>query len=310
MANDTPNVPPTAPAAPVVTAVTVERPEKEIVIYQHSNILYWWPVWFFGFLFAAVTYFGDYHMAIVPAGTVAKREAQVIDRQGGDMGARDVLVLAKGKTHPTFKGAAGTEEIVQPTIFMTRYRSLGTVFLFVLLIVIFITNITLRGQWSLILLVILSSLVIIFWLAGFWDEIFERLGNLSIFINLGGYIMIAVVVFALWMVNFYFFDRQIYVIFTPGNVRLQLELGAGENIYSTFGMVVQKKRSDIFRHRILGFGSGDLVIQFPRVDHPIELHNILRIDSVLRQIEDIANSREVVTTTSVKPGPTPPANGS
>src|SRR5688572_30606514 len=42
----------------------------ELPVYHHSSLFYWWPVWLFGFLFAAVTWFGDTHMAIVPRGTV------------------------------------------------------------------------------------------------------------------------------------------------------------------------------------------------------------------------------------------------
>jgi len=288
MANEQPPV----TVTPVEVAVPVETMgdgETKVVVYQHSNIFYWWPVWFFGFLFAGLTYFGSYHMAIVPDGTQALRGARVTDKKGEDLGVRDILVLAKDKKHLTYKDQAGIEHATQPSIYVSRYRSLGTIFLFILLIVIFITNITLRGQWSVIVLVVLSSLVVIFWLAGYWEIIFERLGNLSIYVNLGGYVMIALVVFALWLVTYFFFDRQIYVVFAPGNVRLRLELGAGEIIYSTFGMVVQKKKSDLFRHSVLGFGWGGLNIRFPKDDHPIELHNILNINRVLKRIENMSN---------------------
>lgn len=286
------NEQPSAIATPVVVAQPVETMgdgETKVVVYQHSNIFYWWPVWFFGFLFAGLTYFGSYQMAIVPAHTKALRGAKVIDKKGEDLGVRDILVLSKDEKHLTYKDQAGIEHTTQPEIYVSRYRSFGSIFLFILLVVIFITNITLRGQWSVIVLVVLSSLVVIFWLAGYWEIIFERLAHLSIYINLGGYVMIALVVFVLWLVTYFFFDRQIYVVFAPGNVRLRLELGAGEIIYSTFGMVVQKKRSDLFRHSVLGFGSGDLIIRFPKDDHPIELHNILNINRVLKRIENMSN---------------------
>src|SRR5439155_25147219 len=32
------------------------RQEGELRIYQHSNLLYWWPIWAYGFLCAALTY--------------------------------------------------------------------------------------------------------------------------------------------------------------------------------------------------------------------------------------------------------------
>ena len=29
----------------------------EVRIYSHSTLVYWWPIWFFGFLFAAISFF-------------------------------------------------------------------------------------------------------------------------------------------------------------------------------------------------------------------------------------------------------------
>jgi hypothetical protein len=300
MANEQPKVPtspaPVTPAeaAPVVPHIKGLSLGDSIVVYQHSNLFYWWPVWFFGFVFAAITYFGDHHMAIVPAGTKAVKDVEIKDEKG-DFVKHDVLVLDKGKKHLTHKDRTDNEIVNQPTIFVSRYRTLGTMYLFILLIVIFITNITLRGQWSLVVLITLSMVAIIFWLAGYWEIIFERLGNMSIYINLGGYMMISLVIFLLWIVNFFFFDRQIYVVFTPGQVRLCLEIGSGETIYDSFGMTVQKERTDIFRHTILGFGSGDIMLRFSKIEHPIELHNVLNVTSVLKKVEQMTKEKIVVT---------------
>ena len=32
------------------------RQHGELRIYQHSNLLYWWPIWVYGFVCAALTY--------------------------------------------------------------------------------------------------------------------------------------------------------------------------------------------------------------------------------------------------------------
>src|SRR5260221_476011 len=64
----------------------------ELPVYHHSNLFYWWPVWAFGFLFAAITYFGDRHMALVPAGTIAAA-AREVDVEPGKKETRDVLIL-------------------------------------------------------------------------------------------------------------------------------------------------------------------------------------------------------------------------
>jgi len=55
-------------------------------------------------------------------------------------------------------------------------------------------------------------------------------------------------------------DPQIYMVFTPGQLRVRQEIGGGEAAYDTAGMVIQKQRNDLFRHWILGLGSGDLVV--------------------------------------------------
>lgn len=305
MANDpSPNRPLPAGAS---TTLNLRSGGESVVVYQHSTLFYWWPVWAVGFLFAALSYFGDYHMAIVPAGTMARSDVAVTD-EAGRPATRDVLVLGQNKKHLTRKNSDDQEVTSQPTIFVSRYRSLGTIFLFVLLLVIFITNVTLRGQWSLVVIIVMIAVVVIFQILGWWERIFERLGNLSIYINLGGYMMISLVVFGLWVLNFFIFDRQLYVIFSPGQVRLCLEIGSGETIYDSAGMTVQKQRSDLFRHSILGFGSGDIVLRFPRIDHPIELHNVLNVGRTLKRIERLTKEKIVVTEGERAPAnPTPTA---
>src|SRR5262245_50232670 len=81
------NAPPVASTPPqaVAPAPPPDKPEQvafwqsfflgmtkpgELPVYHHSSLFYWWPVWLFGFLFAGITWFGDTHMAIVPAKTV------------------------------------------------------------------------------------------------------------------------------------------------------------------------------------------------------------------------------------------------
>jgi hypothetical protein len=153
-------------------------------------------------------------------------------------------------------------------------------------------------------LVVLLMLSLIFWVADWWEVIFARLGQLAIYINLGGYFTLSLILFALWCVNFFFMDRQTFMIFTPGQVRLRLEIGAGETVYDTLGMVVHKKRSDMFRHWVLGFGSGDLVIRPAGLNHDLELPNVLRIGRRVKQIEQLV--REKVIVPEGTPGPPAP----
>ena len=128
-------------------------------------------------------------------------------------------------------------------------------------------------------------LTIILAAAGLWEGIFHRLGQLSIYINLGGYILISTVLLVLWLVNLLVFDRQTYMIFTPGQVRVRLEIGGEETVFDAGGMVIHRERGDLFRHWVLGFGSGDLVIKPMGLSHPLFFPNVLRVASTVKGIE-------------------------
>lgn len=271
------------------------RRSGELTIYHHSNLFYWWPVWAFGFLFALVTYWENNHLAIVPAGTSAVPKRQVISEDGQVL-VRDILLLRENAQLVTQQDN-GTQKVLQPTIFVSRHSTMGTIFLIVLLLVIFITNIALRGLWSHVVLMAVVMLSAIFAAAGWWDSILSKLGQLQIYINLGGYFLIATVLFVFWVFNLLVMDKQTYVVFTPGQMRLCQEIGGGEFVYDTTGISVQKQRMDFFRHWILGFGSGDLVINVHGLAHPIHIPNVLGAGRVVKAIEDILQERMVVADT-------------
>src|SRR5262249_34354306 len=144
---------------------------------------------------------------------------------------------------------------------ISRSKNPGVIFCTVFLLVIVITNVPLRGLWSVIVIVVIVLMSIILALTEAWEWIFEKLNFLDIRINAGGYFFISIVLLGIWLVVFFLFDQQIYMIFTPGQLRVRLEIGEGETAYDTTGTTVQKQRSDLFRHWILGLGSGDLIIR-------------------------------------------------
>ena len=164
------------------------------------------------------------------------------------------------------------------------------------LLVIVITNIPLRGLWSVITIIVIILGSIIFAQAGLWERIFAGLGLLAIHMNMAGYLVIAIVLFLIWLVNFFFFDRQFYMIFTPGQVRVRLEIGGGETAYDTTGMVFHKQRSDLFRHWILGLGSGDLIVKTSGAQHHrFDMHNVLFLGRKVKEIEEMLRARQVVS---------------
>ena len=71
---------------------TEESGLAEVKLYSHSPIFYWWPVWLVGFLMALLTYLDGGLMAVVPAGTEARRNWRV-EVAPGRVETREGLIL-------------------------------------------------------------------------------------------------------------------------------------------------------------------------------------------------------------------------
>ncbi len=263
---------------------------KEVRIISHSSLFYWWPVWAVGFIMAGISWFSNEWIATVPTDTVkgvlAKETPVDITKEGEEV--QNIKNFHKDQVVLVAPKGATTDDVSGPVVRVTTKRSPGVIFSAILLLVIFITNIHMRGLWSLIVIVIIISSVIILALAGAWDYIIEYFRFLDIRISAGGYLAISLVLFGLWLVVFLFFDRQIYMIFTPGQFRVRLEIGEGEKAYDTRGMVMEKVRSDFFRHWILGLGSGDMIVRTTGAhSHQFDMHNVLFLGNKVREIENM-----------------------
>lgn len=277
--------PPVVPVAPI--AVPVRPPElpNSIRIVSHCTLFYWWPVWAVGFLMAAITFMTDQRAVLVdktahlyPDVTVTVDKDTLRDRTAWVM------------EHPPKK-------LHSEKIRISPSKNLGVVFSIILLLVIAITNIPLRGLWSVIVMVLIVALSIIFALLDWWEVILNWLFILDIRMNFEGYLLISSVLFLLWLVVFFFFDDQIYMVFTPGQLRVRQAIGDAETAYDTTGMTIQKQRSDLFRHWILGLGSGDLIVNTTGAQsHHFEMPNVLFLGSKVNQIEMMLSSKQVVAT--------------
>lgn len=153
--------------------------QREILIISHSSLFYWWPVWASAFLFALVTLIGGDRMAVVPTGTEAKGEVEL---KGYDQ-PRDVLVLPDKKK---LAEDPVTHNRQAPKLHVSRSKNLGVLFCIILLLVITITNIPLRGLWSVIVIVFIIFFAIIFAILGWWDNILNSFSLLDIRISMGG----------------------------------------------------------------------------------------------------------------------------
>jgi len=279
--------PPPAGSVPADPHHEPKRVIDYLVVYGHSNILYWWPVWLVSFILAGGTYFGGSQMAVVPPNTVVRHDETV----AGFPEPRDILVAPPGA-----KLVTETEEGRQtlPGMTVSGNNSVGVIFVATLLVVAIASTILLRGMVSLIALIVMIAVVIIFAVLGWWDVILWELGRLDIRMNAAGYLAIGIPLFVVWLLVVFVYDRAHYVIFDQGQIRYVLEVGDNEMALQTEGAIVEKKRNDVFRHWLLGFGTGDLVIRVGGPNgHTIELENVIGINRKLGLIQRLVKEKAI-----------------
>jgi hypothetical protein len=254
-------------AAPDKPKVTATDSWPDLRIYMHSPLLYWWPVWAVGFLMALWTYLDNYHMVLVPETTVVEGNRLIVPEGGSLEGS---------------------------SVHMAQSKVPGVVFVLTLLLVVVFSHVWLRGVWSLFIAACIAAAVFLAsWLEG-WDPLYRWFSMLRIHINLGGYLVISVVLFAVWVLTHFVFDRRTYLIFSVGQIRVRDELGDQEKAFDTGSIAFEKKPYDWFRW-IVGCGAGDMVIRVGG-SHPqvIELANVVRVGKWLNEMEQRLRTRDVV----------------
>jgi hypothetical protein len=161
--------------------------------------------------------------------------------------------------------------------------------------VILITNVRLSGVWSLVLISLVLLLSVIFAAAGIWDRVFRLVGSSDVHITAAGYLCMAAPLFLIWLVVLLFYDRMNYATFGRGQFTIHHAFGSAATTYEVQGLSLEKKRDDLFRHWLLGMGSGDLVIQTGGVNSRIfELPNVLFVGSKLITAQRLLQQRQVV----------------
>jgi hypothetical protein len=262
---------------------------REITVYSHSMLFYWWPVWFVGYILAALTLWDQHLLMVVPV------HAEVKPIEFKDEKVRNVITIPDNESF--LKDEKGS--LIQPTLYVAQSKNYGVIFCLTLLLTIFITSVSLRGMWSILVIVVIVMGVTILMLAGYWEKITSAFSLLDIRINLGGYLFTSTGLLIIWLIAFMFFDRQIYVTFSPGQLRVRTEIGDGEKVYDATGLTFEKQRSDIFRHGILGLwflniGTGDLIIKTSGAqNHTFDLPNVISVESKIKAIEQLMQSKDV-----------------
>lgn len=169
----------------------------------------------------------------------------------------------------------------------------GAVFVITLLAVAVSSTVVLRGMVSLVVAVALVALVAAFAWFGWWENIFAYLGGLDIRINTAGYLCVGVPLFVAWAAVVFVYDRQHYVIFDSGQIRYVEEAGDSQMAVQAEGATVEKRRSDAFRHWVLGLGAGDLVVRVGHGGRAIHLENVLNIRRKMALIDRMLREKTV-----------------
>jgi hypothetical protein len=218
---------------------------RQIVIYGHSSLVYWWPVWVTGYLMALLTLL-----------------------QGHNVQFDDAAVLM----HPS--------------------KSLGVIFTVVFALVILLTNVTVRGIASVTVVITLVAITFAFAFFGVWDNILYYVGSLAMFMNLGFYVFFSTTIFLMWALALFVFDKLEYWTVHPGQLVHHKLFGGGSEVYDTHGMAVSKLRDDVFRHWILGLGSGDLHIATTGARKAeFVIPNVFFVEGKLRRIQEYVAMR-------------------
>ncbi len=276
-----PEQPPKAPPPP-------KPPElpREMIIYGHSSLFYWWPVWLIGFIYMGISLMSSGRVAIVDSYAEYDEEKQVIrlpeERQGRKLVLNDTLTQKEGGKTTFF-------ERMHPT------KGLGVSYIFLVIMVILITNVPLRGVASAVAVAVIMVVILSFALMGWWDDILSWFGRLAIHMNAGFYGFFSGVLFIAWVMTTYVYDRMNYWRVTPGQITHEYVFGGGQISFETEGIAFKKLRDDMFRHWILGIGSGDLIL-YPlqagtATREELTMHNVLFVGSKLTRAQKLIATR-------------------
>ena len=116
---------------------------------------------------------------------------------------------------------------------------------------------------------------------------------LRVHLNLAFYLTFSVLLMMIWFFVIFLVDRFTWWRFSPGQVIEEHRVGqATGHAFNTEGMIIQRLPDDLFRHRVLGFGTGDFVVK-PASGDTFEIHNVWRANSKQRQLEDMIATRAV-----------------
>lgn len=214
----------------------------EIIIYGHSGIMYWWPVWLAGYVCAAITY----------------ASGSPFIAEGGER-----LLIYSGP-------------------------GLGLTYVTILLLTVIFTNARLRGIYSVVAILAAAFVFVLLAWTGLLDDLAELIPMISMHMNAGFFLVTSTGLLIIWLLSFFVFDRLTFWRIRPGQLTQESWIGDSEESYDARGMLFEKHGEDFFRHRILGFGSGDLRLMTAGAKQAtVEITDVLFVDKTVSRVQQL-----------------------
>lgn len=178
----------------------------------------------------------------------------------------------------------GREILVHPS------ASLGLTFLIILVLVITFTNVALRGGYSVFFILSIAFIVVLLGWIGWLDDAFNLVPQLSVFMNFGFYATFSTLLFLIWALRFFIFDRMTYWVVRPGQLVYTEVIGGAEESYDTRGLLFEEVSDDFIRYYVLGLGSGDLKLHTAGArEREIYIPNVLFANAKVKEIQRLIN---------------------
>ncbi len=154
--------------------------------------------------------------------------------------------------------------------------NLGLIFVVVLFLVILVTNYSVRGLASGIVIMGLVLTFVLLLYFNLWESFFGWFLSHKVYLNVGAYFWISTLMFVMWALVVFGLDRISYWEIDPGQLTRDSLMGSGSKSYTTQGMTLEKHQDDLFRHWLLGLGSGDLqVMTSGATREQLDIQNVL-----------------------------------
>lgn len=149
----------------------------------------------------------------------------------------------------------GRSELFHPS------TNLGVIYTLLVLLLIVITSFQARGMKAALVISGLAFLALLLAFLNWWEIILDWIGHSPVCMSFGFYMFSSTLLMIVWTVSILIVDQMSFWRFRPGQVTREYLGGIVDQSYDTENMIFQKRQDDIFRHWIIGLGSGDLEMQ-------------------------------------------------